>query len=110
LEDRCEEQVEANLAGDKRTTFLRVGVGRHRTPRINVSGGARQSADRIANFALRIAASGNLPQGVTDGLADACAVGPDFAGEIRDCAGVYAFGLACLMNEVEQSKAFACAR
>lgn len=59
--------MEADLAGDKRTTFLRVRVGRHRTSRINVNGGASQSAERIANFALRIAASGKLPQGVTNG-------------------------------------------
>jgi hypothetical protein len=38
------------------------------------AGHTSQSAERIANFALRIAASGNLPQGVTDGSADACAV------------------------------------
>jgi hypothetical protein len=57
--------------------LLRVGVGRHRTPRINVSGGASQSAERIANFALRIAASGNLPQSVADDSANACAVESD---------------------------------
>ncbi len=74
MENRCEERVEANLAGDSSAEILRVGVERHRTPRINVSGGASQSAERIANFALRIAASGNLPQSVTDGSANACAV------------------------------------
>jgi hypothetical protein len=74
LEDRCKERVEADLAGDSSAEILRVGVGRHQTPRINVSGGASQSAERIANFALRIAASGNLPQSVTDGSANACAV------------------------------------
>jgi hypothetical protein len=39
-----------------------------------VSGDASQSAERIANVALRIAASRNLPQSVTDDSADAGAV------------------------------------
>ena len=42
-----------------------------------MSGGASHSAEWIANFALRIAASENVPQGVTDGSADIGALSED---------------------------------
>jgi hypothetical protein len=51
LEDRCEERVEADLAGDRSAEILRVGMGRQRTRRIKVSnlGGIDHELDDWSN-------------------------------------------------------------
>jgi hypothetical protein len=49
-------------------------MGSQRTRRIQVSGGAVQSAERIVAVALRMAASGNLPREVSNDSTDECPV------------------------------------
>jgi hypothetical protein len=119
LEDRCKERVEAGLSGDERTAVLRGGMGRPRTRRIEASGCAVQSAERIVALALRKAASDRAG---TDRLVwnrfvewwclpaperEDERAGPDFGGEPGADAGFFAFELACLMNEIGQRKASA---
>ena len=63
MEDRCEERVEADLAGDRSAEILRVGMEARQR---KVMSGADEQADRIVDVATRMAMSGNIPTSVVE--------------------------------------------